>query len=353
VLTGRLVVDEAAADGEEEVQRDRHAGEEVLVYERLLLQLLVLSRRERRRPPPAHRVLLRVFPDPAHTNKTQRESKLDVSDRCLQLHARVNRGKRGGKEGRGALRMEEGSLRVGKGGAAEGEEGRGGAVVCCRRQGGKGHRHICLALALSLRSAAAASGRSLLMCCAFAFYLAGSVSFPLSGCACAVLCGGGEEPTTPLDGQGQGRAAGLDGCEVEGERVNGLCVVALLLIGEGWCAMRPTREGCRSYGQAPARIFPVSLSSDISRPLLSLSLRAGRLRLALLTTASGFACCLLFFSLCGLEAARPLMWARGSVAAGRVRGRREPYVVRFASPRFYTAEVNPPRPTTYNAFVAG
>lgn len=60
-LTGRLVVDEAAADGEEQVRRDGDAGDEVLVNERLVLQLLVLRRREGRRPrrpPPAHRVLL-------------------------------------------------------------------------------------------------------------------------------------------------------------------------------------------------------------------------------------------------------------------------------------------------------
>jgi len=56
------VVDEAAAEGEEEVRRDGHAGDEVLVYERLVLQLLVLRRREGRRPrrppPAAHRLLL-------------------------------------------------------------------------------------------------------------------------------------------------------------------------------------------------------------------------------------------------------------------------------------------------------
>jgi hypothetical protein len=75
------VVDEAAADGEEEVRRDGHAGDEVLVYERLVLQLLVLRRREgrrprRRRPPPAHhRVLLLLavvrvgLPDPAKKAK--------------------------------------------------------------------------------------------------------------------------------------------------------------------------------------------------------------------------------------------------------------------------------------------
>jgi len=58
------VVDEAAADGEEEVPRDGHAGDEVLVYERLVLQLLVLRRREGRRPrrppPAAHRLLVVV-----------------------------------------------------------------------------------------------------------------------------------------------------------------------------------------------------------------------------------------------------------------------------------------------------
>lgn len=56
---------EAPADGEEEIRRDGHAGDEVLVYERLLLQLLVLRRRERRRtrrPPRAHRVLLLLLP---------------------------------------------------------------------------------------------------------------------------------------------------------------------------------------------------------------------------------------------------------------------------------------------------
>jgi hypothetical protein len=103
VLTGGLVVDEgpvwlpaiachveAASDGEEEVRRDGDAGEEALIYERLLFQLLVLRRRERRRPrspPPAHRVLrLRVLPDPAHTNKTKRASS-PLLDRRRQLHA--------------------------------------------------------------------------------------------------------------------------------------------------------------------------------------------------------------------------------------------------------------------------
>ena len=47
----------------------------------------------------------------------------------------------------------------------------------CRRQGGKGHRHICSSLSLS---ALPLLRPSLLMCCAFAFYLAGSVSFPLT-----------------------------------------------------------------------------------------------------------------------------------------------------------------------------
>jgi hypothetical protein len=157
MLTGRLVVDEAAADGEEEVRWDGHAGEEVLVYERLLLQLLVLRRRERRRPPPAHRVLLRVVPDPAHTNKTQRASSTYQIDACSCTHELTEGKARGGE----LCVWRRGSLRGERGGAAEGEEGRGGVVVCCRRQGGKGHRHICLALALSLRSAAAASGRSL------------------------------------------------------------------------------------------------------------------------------------------------------------------------------------------------
>ena len=69
----------------------------------------------------------------------------------------LSRAVRGRRRGRGGLRGE-------RGGAAEGEEG-GGAVVGCRRQGGKGHRHICCSLSLSLPLLAA----SLLMCCAFAF----------------------------------------------------------------------------------------------------------------------------------------------------------------------------------------
>ena len=74
--TGGVVVEargegvEAPADGEEEIRRDGDAGDEVLVYQRLVLQLLVLRRREGRRPgrpPRAHRVLLllrrRLLPD--------------------------------------------------------------------------------------------------------------------------------------------------------------------------------------------------------------------------------------------------------------------------------------------------
>jgi hypothetical protein len=69
VRTGGVVVEardegvEAPADGEEEIRRDGDAGDEVLVDERLVLQLLVLRRREGRRPrrpPRAHRVLLLV-----------------------------------------------------------------------------------------------------------------------------------------------------------------------------------------------------------------------------------------------------------------------------------------------------
>jgi len=59
----RLVVDEATVDGEE-VRQDGHTGDEVLVYERLVLQLLVLccgeGRRPRRPPHATHRVLLVV-----------------------------------------------------------------------------------------------------------------------------------------------------------------------------------------------------------------------------------------------------------------------------------------------------
>lgn len=112
---------EAPADGEEEIRRDGHAGDEVLVYERLLLQLLVL----------------RLLPGD----------------------------------------------RVERGGAAEGEDGGGGAVVGCRRQGGKGHRHICCSRSLS--SASCLSGLSFNVPCSCLLLLAlpglgCSVSFPLS-----------------------------------------------------------------------------------------------------------------------------------------------------------------------------
>ena len=40
---GRLVVDEATVDGEE-VRQDGHTGDEVLVYERLVIQLLASAR---------------------------------------------------------------------------------------------------------------------------------------------------------------------------------------------------------------------------------------------------------------------------------------------------------------------
>jgi hypothetical protein len=52
VRTGGVVVEardegvEAPANGEEEIRRDGHACDEVLVDERLVLQLLVLRRRE-------------------------------------------------------------------------------------------------------------------------------------------------------------------------------------------------------------------------------------------------------------------------------------------------------------------
>ena len=39
----RLVVDEATVDGEE-VRQDGHTGDEVLVYERLVIQLLASAR---------------------------------------------------------------------------------------------------------------------------------------------------------------------------------------------------------------------------------------------------------------------------------------------------------------------
>lgn len=71
----------------------------------------------------------------------------------------------------------DGNLRGERGGAAEGEERGGAVVVGCRRQGGKGHRHICFSL--SARSARCCSRpASLLMCWAFAFYLAGFCLFP-------------------------------------------------------------------------------------------------------------------------------------------------------------------------------
>jgi len=81
---GRLVVDEATVDGEE-VRQDGHTGDEVLVYERLVLQLLVLRHREGRRPrrPPsgAHGVLLVVvvllrvgLPHPAKGRQKAKQS---------------------------------------------------------------------------------------------------------------------------------------------------------------------------------------------------------------------------------------------------------------------------------------
>jgi hypothetical protein len=61
-------------------------------------------------------------------------------------------------------------------------------VVGCRRQGGKGHRHICLALSLSLSSLCPLllqlPAVPLLMCGAFAFYL-GRLSLSL----CLAHCG--------------------------------------------------------------------------------------------------------------------------------------------------------------------
>ena len=100
-LTCRLVVDEAAADGEEEVLRDGHTGDEVLVYERLVLQLLVLRHREGRRPrrPPsgAHGVLLVVvlllrvgLPHPAKGR--QRKGKLAALDACTPREHKEARG---------------------------------------------------------------------------------------------------------------------------------------------------------------------------------------------------------------------------------------------------------------------
>jgi hypothetical protein len=62
-------------DGEEEIGRHGHAGHEVLVYERLLLQLRPLRRREDRRA--ARRLLVRV---PSHPHGRRR-----AQHRCRPL----------------------------------------------------------------------------------------------------------------------------------------------------------------------------------------------------------------------------------------------------------------------------
>ena len=96
----RLVVDEATVDGEE-VRQDGHTGDEVLVYERLVLQLLVLRHREGRRPrrPPsgAHGVLLVVvvllrvgLPHPAKGR--QSKGKLAALDACTPREHKEARG---------------------------------------------------------------------------------------------------------------------------------------------------------------------------------------------------------------------------------------------------------------------
>lgn len=215
------------------------------------------------------------------TKRTKRRAKLGGLDRdaCGQLHAAAERGKKRERkseqsdEAGGALRME-GGLRGERRGAAEWEEGGGGgAVVGCRRQGGKGHRHICLALSLSLLwLRLLRSGRSLLMFRAFAFYLAGSVSFPVSRSLraalvpCAVLCFARRE----------------EGMEDEVED------------GRPWpCRLAPYRRRAvcdeTDTGRVPAKDKAPALPFHHPIFLLVCLLSLPRL--------PGFACCSLFFSI--------------------------------------------------------
>jgi hypothetical protein len=142
---------ETAADGEHEIRRDGDAGDQVLVYERLLLQLLVLRRRERhrpRRPPP--RAHLRVLRQPAVASPAPSSKNMPPRQR----QRRTSRERAAPRQGPGGMtaRGETGYSRRDRerGGAAEGEEGGGGgggAVVgACRGKRGIRHRHLSLSL---------------------------------------------------------------------------------------------------------------------------------------------------------------------------------------------------------------
>jgi hypothetical protein len=233
VLTGGLVVDEgpawlpgigwhaeAASDGEEEVRRDGDAGEEVLIYERLLFQLLVLRRRER--PPPAHRVLRRrVLPDPAHTNKSKRE-RSPLLDRCACSCTEIEKeaGSSFAYGGGRAAYAERGEARQ-KGSSAEDGEVRWSAAGDREAKGIAIYAWRSLSFFALLLPAV-----PLLMCGAFAFYLgclALSLSVPLAaGCAGAVLCcccvraagGGGQGWLAGCGVVEDGQEAGARGCVV-------------------------------------------------------------------------------------------------------------------------------------------